>query len=99
MAGAPVHPSGAGPLKICVGAPLSGSGAGLGREMVNAIQLAVDEVNDDAGAASGAKGRRPWLEARVSDDKGDEEAGRRIAEAFVRDPAAVAVIGHYNSNV
>jgi ABC-type branched-subunit amino acid transport system substrate-binding protein len=57
------------PIKIGVGAPLSGCSAELGREMVQAIQLAVDEANDNIGT----RGTR--LQTWVLDDGGDEEEG------------------------
>ncbi|TPL97201.1 ABC transporter substrate-binding protein [Mesorhizobium sp. B2-3-11] len=81
------------PLKIGVGVPLGGMGETLGREMANAIQLAVDGANE----AGGINGHR--IEAVVLDDKGREEDGERVVKEFVRNAAAVAAIGHYNSNV
>src|SRR5262245_56106817 len=58
--------------RICavgVGAPLSGPAAELGREMAQAIQLAVDEAN----AAQDVSGVR--IEALIWDDRGDEAKG------------------------
>ena len=81
------------PLKIGVGVPLSGIAAALGREMANAVQLAFDEAND-AGGING----RP-IEAVILDDQGREEEGEALVKAFVDDTAAVAAVGHYNSNV
>src|SRR4051812_25220395 len=81
------------PLKIGVGVPLSGVDAPLGREMANAVRLALDEAND-AGGING----RP-VEALILDDKGREEEGETVVKAFADDTAAVAAIGYYNSNV
>jgi branched-chain amino acid transport system substrate-binding protein len=81
------------PLKVGVGVPLSGIGAALGREMANAVRLALDEEND----VGGINGRA--IEAVILDDKGREEEGEAVVKAFVDDTAAVAAIGHYNSNV
>jgi branched-chain amino acid transport system substrate-binding protein len=80
-------------LQIGVGVPLSGRGKALGREMANAVQLAIDEAN----AAGGLNGRP--LEAVILDDQGNEEEGARAVREFLGNPAAVAAIGHYNSNV
>jgi branched-chain amino acid transport system substrate-binding protein len=80
-------------IRIGVGAPLSGNGAVLGREMTNAIRLAIDEANEHAGSAGRA------LEAVSLDDAGDADVGDRVARTFIADPRVVAVIGHYNSNV
>lgn len=80
-------------LKIGVGVPLSGMGAALGREMANAVQLAVEETN-----AAGGIGGRP-IAAVVMDDKGREDEGARVVERLLGDSAVVAAVGHYNSNV
>ena len=84
---------GAETLKICVSVPLSCIGAALGREMANAIQLAVDGTN----AAGGIYGKP--IEAVILDDKATEEDGERLVKELVDDPATLAAIGHYNSNV
>jgi branched-chain amino acid transport system substrate-binding protein len=75
--------------KLGVSAPLSGRGAVLGREMAQAVRLAVEEAN--------AAGSSVELEER--DDRGEEQAGVAAALAFAADRAVVAVIGPYNSNV
>ncbi len=80
-------------IKIGVGAPLSGRGADLGREMAQAIELATDEANEII-AHEGIH-----LQAWVLDDKGDEEQGVKIAQAFAEDDQVIAIVGHYNSNV
>ncbi|MEH2499757.1 ABC-type branched-subunit amino acid transport system substrate-binding protein [Bradyrhizobium sp. AZCC 1678] len=79
--------------KIGIGAPLSGRGAPLGREMMQAAGIAVVEANETCNAA----GIR--LGAWVLDDAGDPEEGRTIAHRFADDDAVLAIIGHYNSNV
>ena len=63
-------------LAIGVAAPLSGLAADLGREMANAVRMAIDEAN----ASSELPGVR--IEAVVSDDCGDETTGVVVAKAF-----------------
>src|SRR5215475_9109323 len=79
-------------MKIGVGVPLSGMGSALGREMAQAIELAVEDAN-----------RRPSADGiaaslSILDDGGSEEAGRDLARTFAGDENVLAVIGHYNSN-
>lgn len=78
-------------MRIGVGAPLTGPAAGLGREMVQAIELAVEEANFEAPDCP--------IETLVIDDCGDEQRGLAVARAFVEDELVAAVIGHYDSNV
>ncbi|MDW6021682.1 branched-chain amino acid ABC transporter substrate-binding protein [Mesorhizobium sp. BAC0120] len=80
-------------MKIAVGAPLSGMAAALGREMAQAIEMAVYDANQ----AGGIDGRR--IEVWTLDDGGDEEEGLRAARSFIADHQVLAVVGHYNSNV
>jgi branched-chain amino acid transport system substrate-binding protein len=80
-------------IRVGIGAPLSGNGSALGREMTQAIELALDETN----ATGGIGGTR--VIAVPQDDKGDEAAGLEVARSFACDQALLAVIGHYNSNV
>lgn len=87
----PSTPAAPPPVKLGVSAPLSGRGAVLGREMANAVRLAVE---DAAGTGSGLA-----VELVERDDRGEEEAGLAAARAFAADPAVLAVIGPYNSNV
>jgi branched-chain amino acid transport system substrate-binding protein len=65
----------------------------LGREMVQAAQMAVDDTLEKGGIP----GMR--LEAWTLNDKGDEREGVRIAQQIARDDSALGVIGHYNSNI
>lgn len=80
-------------IRFGVGVPLSGRGAGLGREMAQAIQIAVDKTN----ASGGIQGAR--VDSSTIDDKGEENVGLKVAQSFARDRELLAVIGHYNSNV
>jgi branched-chain amino acid transport system substrate-binding protein len=80
-------------FKIAVIAPLSGRGARLGREMVQAAQLALD----DALEAGGVPGIR--FELWTLNDKGNEREGVRIAHQITKDERVLGAVGHYNSNV
>jgi branched-chain amino acid transport system substrate-binding protein len=79
-------------IRIGVGAPLTGSAAALGVEMVQAIRLAIDEVNGRGGIGGAT------VDAVVADDKGREDDGAAIARGLCNSDV-LAVIGHYNSNV
>jgi branched-chain amino acid transport system substrate-binding protein len=80
-------------LCIAIGAPLSGMSAGLGREMKQAAELAVQEFND----AGGIRGRR--LVVAAEDDRSEVPAGEAIAHGWAARPEILGVIGHYNSDV
>lgn len=75
--------------RIGVSAPLSGRGAALGREMAQAVRLAVEEAT-----AAGLE-----VELVERDDAGQEQAGLAVARDLAADPSVLAVIGPYNSNV
>jgi branched-chain amino acid transport system substrate-binding protein len=80
-------------IRIGVGAPLTGGAASFGREMSNAVELALEEQN----AAGGLLGAR--VEARVVDDEASETKGQALAAGLCGDPTILAVVGHVNSNV
>lgn len=82
-------------IKIGVAQPLSGGLAALGKDMVNGVQLAVDELNK---AGFSVNGKVVTLEMVVVDDKSDAAEGKKVAQQLV-DAGVVAVIGHLNSGV
>lgn len=82
-----------GDLAIGVGVPLSGPYARAGRETVNAVKIAVAEINE----AGGIDGRK--VKVLEGDDQGEPQTGQSVAQKFCDDDAVVAVIGHYNSGV
>lgn len=82
-------------IKIGVAQPMSGSLAALGKDMVNGVQLAVDELNKQ-GFKVGSK--VVTLEVVAMDDKANADEGKKVAQALV-DAGVVAVIGHLNSGV
>ncbi|CAN5742313.1 ABC transporter substrate-binding protein [soil metagenome] len=77
-----------GPVVFGAAAPLE---ATYGASMRHGAELAQQEIN----AAGGIRGRP--LEFRFRDDAADPQAAPAIAEAFLQDPAVVAVVGHVNS--
>jgi branched-chain amino acid transport system substrate-binding protein len=83
-------------VKIGVGQPLSGPLAALGRDLVNGVQLAVDEINAAGGVRIDGKAVR--LEVVTADDQSNPEAGMAAARALVEADVLVAV-AHLNSGV
>jgi branched-chain amino acid transport system substrate-binding protein len=80
-------------ITIGAAAPLSGRASALGREMLQAIQLAVDECNEKGGI-SGA-----LVELDLADDAGKVEKGEAVARTLCAKTSVLGVIGHYNSDV
>jgi branched-chain amino acid transport system substrate-binding protein len=78
------------PIRIGIGAPLTGGAASFGVEMKQAVELAIEEQNTIGG-------RR--FEAVVADDEGTDAKGQTIARAFCDDQTILGVVGHVNSNV
>ncbi len=81
-------------IRIGIGAPLTGSSSVLGKEMAQAVQLAIEERRSSGGALAKAH-----LIAEVADDAGAVDVGERLARAFCADPEMLGVVGHYNSDV
>ena len=82
-------------VKIGVAQPLSGPISALGKDLLNGVQLAVDELNK---ANFSIDGKRVALEIMSVDDKSDAATGKAVAQQLV-DAGVVAVIGHLNSGV
>ncbi len=82
-------------IKIGVAQPLSGGLAGLGKDMLNGVQLAVDELNKGGFKV---KGQVVKLEVLALDDKASADEGKKVAAQLV-EAGVVAVIGHLNSGV
>lgn len=82
-------------IRIGVAQPMSGPLASLGKDMLNGVQLAVDDLN-----RQGVKidGKAVKLEVVSADDKADAEAGKQAAQQLI-DQGVVAVVGHLNSGV
>jgi|ERR1043165_6487673 branched-chain amino acid transport system substrate-binding protein len=80
-------------LLIGIAGPLTGKAAGLGKEMKQAAELAMEECN----MAGGVLGRTVGVE--VADDEGDVGRGENVARKFGERPELLGVVGHYNSDV
>ena len=88
----------AGEWTIGLDMPLSGGFAGGGVAVRNAVQLAIDEANED-GVADGVQ-----LVLQPYDHAGDgeesrAELGAANATAMVDDARTIAMVGPYNSDV
>ena len=82
-------------VKIGVAQPLSGPLSALGKDLLNGVQLAVNELNK---ANFSIEGKRVTLEVMSVDDKADAATGKAVAQQLV-DAGVVAVVGHLNSGV
>ncbi len=89
--GAPA--AGGGPAKIGAAFALTGPAAVYGQAQKNAVQLAVDEINN-AGAVPGVK-----LEVLYEDDAGDKAAGINVFQKFINQDKVLAIIGPTLSDV
>ena len=82
-------------IKIGVAQPLSGPLSALGKDLLNGVQLAVNELNK---ANFSIEGKRVTLEVMSVDDKADAATGKAVSQQLV-DAGVVAVVGHLNSGV
>jgi branched-chain amino acid transport system substrate-binding protein len=74
------------PIKIAVGAPLTGPLAKQGQEVANAVKLAAAEWN----AKGGVLGRK--IEVLEADDQGSPQVGVSAGEKVAADPAVVGAV-------
>ncbi len=79
------------PIEIGLAAPLTGTGASGGKEMVQSVQLYLDEIN----AAGGIQGHP--LKLVTFDDQGNPDVARAVASKIVASPALV-LLGHRSSD-
>jgi branched-chain amino acid transport system substrate-binding protein len=95
-------------IKIGAIYPLTGAAASSGAEMKNALELAVDIINNGAkgipnlpfakgGGLPGLKGAKITLV--FADHQGNPQTGATEAERLITQEKVVAIIGAYNSNV
>ena len=82
-------------IKIGVAQPLSGPLSALGKDLLNGVQLAINELNKGNFSIDG---KRVTLEVMSVDDKADAATGKAVAQQLV-DAGVVAVVGHLNSGV
>lgn len=95
-------------IKIGVVYPLTGPGASSGAEMKNALELAVDIINNGAkgipnlpfsagGGLPGMKGAK--IKLVFGDHQGNPQVGATETERLITQEKVVAMVGAYNSNV
>ncbi|MEW6687359.1 MAG: branched-chain amino acid ABC transporter substrate-binding protein [Candidatus Edwardsbacteria bacterium] len=78
-------------IKIGVAAPMTGSWAKMGNDILNGVKLAVEEWN----ARGGILGKK--IEIISEDDQGDPRQAVSVATKLVN-LDVIAVVGHYNSS-
>jgi branched-chain amino acid transport system substrate-binding protein len=74
-------------LEIGLIAPLTGPAASYGKDILNGVSLAVEEIN----AAGGVGGRK--LVLVQGDDRGSPKDAANVAQSFVSDPKILAMVG------
>ncbi|SFN81295.1 branched-chain amino acid ABC transporter substrate-binding protein [Mycetocola miduiensis] len=79
----------AGPIKLAMVIPISGSSAPTGKYMENGAQLAINEINEDGGILDGRE-----LELVVGDEACDPQQGVASANKAVSAGAVVSVGGY-----
>ncbi len=79
-------------LYIAAANPMTGDSAQFGDMKAKAIQLALDEVNEQGGI----DGKQVKL--IIGDDTGNPKEAPNVAQKFAGDDKVLAVIGHWNSS-
>ncbi|MHB1096428.1 MAG: branched-chain amino acid ABC transporter substrate-binding protein [Gemmatimonadaceae bacterium] len=79
------------PIRIAAVAPITGSQGDVGRDLLNGIQLAADQLN----ASGGVLGRR--IELVMTDDAADPKQAMAVAQKLLADASIVGIVGHMNS--
>jgi branched-chain amino acid transport system substrate-binding protein len=82
-------------IKIGVAQPLSGPLGPLGKDMLNGVQMAVDEINKDGLKIDG---HPVTLQVVSADDKADAATGKAAAQKLI-DAGVVAAVADLNSGV
>lgn len=82
-------------IKIGVAQPLTGNLAALGKDLLNGVQLAVEELNKEGVKING---KSVTFEVVAVDNRANADTGKEVAKQLV-DAGVVAVIGHLNSGV
>lgn len=80
-------------IKIGAAQPLSGDLASLGKDMLNGVQLAVNELNKQGFKVNGNPAQ---FQIVAVDDKAQEDEAKKVAQQLV-DSGVVAVVGHLTS--
>lgn len=79
------------PITIAVGVPLSGEWSGHGEEIVNAVELAVQEINEDGGLLGSELTVVFW------DTVADPHVASALSRRWGEDPTIVAQVGGFAS--
>ncbi|MCB6182362.1 branched-chain amino acid ABC transporter substrate-binding protein [Leeia sp. TBRC 13508] len=82
-------------VKLGFGSPLTGPQAHYGKDNLNGVQLAVEELNVKGLTIAGQKVK---FQIVSEDDQADPRAGTQVAQKLV-DQKVNAVLGHFNSGV
>jgi branched-chain amino acid transport system substrate-binding protein len=82
-------------IKIGVAQPLSGPSAARGKDLVDGVKLAAQELNASDYTIAGTPVK---FEIVVMDDKADKETAKRVARSLI-EQKVVAVIGDLNSDI
>ncbi len=90
--GATTSDAATGPIRVGVFMDLTGQTSSFGQSTVNAIRLAVDELN-----AAGGVGGRPF-ELVVEDDQGRPEQAATVVTKLVGESNVVAILGEVASS-
>jgi len=78
-------------IRIAAVAPITGSQAETGTDLINGIRLAVDQRN----ATGGILGKK--VDLLVLDDSADPKEAVSVAQKITSDPTIAGVVGHMNS--
>ena len=91
--GAPAASGGGGTIKIASQSPLSGNLSGIGVDMKNGAELAMEQLKGPL-EAMGFK-----VEFAPYDDQATPDVGVANSKQIVSDPTILCIVGHYNSGV
>ncbi len=80
------------PLYIAVAAPMTGKDAPTGKSIAQAVQLYLNEINNNGGIMG-----RPLL-LDIYNDQNNKKLAKKVAHKIIEDGRALAVIGHHYSS-
>jgi len=73
--------------------PLTGDNALYGKSMLDAVKIAIDELND----SDEAKDKGITFSVKAEDDMGDPKQAVNVANTLAADRSVIALVGHFNS--
>jgi branched-chain amino acid transport system substrate-binding protein len=97
----PVAPFSGDTIKIAVDLPTSGADASDGVPTRNGVELAIDQANAKGGVTVGGKTYKLAMYALDDAVNGthNPDQGVKNVQQFIADPAVMAMVGPFNSNV